>query len=90
VTHPFHPLSGQEYVLANQYCSWGEDRVFFHGAAGRLQSLPAGWTSLAPPDPFNVIAAGRSLFRFNELLALAKLLAEAGGPIKTPPDEDGC
>jgi hypothetical protein len=37
----------------------------------RISSLPAGWTSVAPRDPYVVLAAGRSLFRPEDLLALA-------------------
>ena len=42
---------------------------------GRLVSLPAAWTSVSAPDPFVVIAAGRSAFRVPDLLELARLLA---------------
>lgn len=38
---------------------------------GRICSVPAGWTSVAPRDPYVVLAAGRSLFRPEDLLALA-------------------
>jgi len=64
--------------LAGQHLNWGEDRVFYHDADGELRSLPTDWTSLAPPDPFLLVAGGRSLFRFVDLLALTKLLEEAG------------
>jgi len=37
----------------------------------RIRSVPAGWTSVAPRDPYVVLAAGRSLFRPEDLLALA-------------------
>ncbi|WP_208461047.1 DUF5372 family protein, partial [Paraburkholderia mimosarum] len=30
VTHPFHPLRGQEFVLLERRCAWGEERVYFH------------------------------------------------------------
>ena len=38
---------------------------------GRICSLPVGWTSVAARDPYVVLAAGRSLFRPEDLLALA-------------------
>jgi hypothetical protein len=57
VTHPFHPLNGREYVLAGQHLNWGEDRVFYHDADGEPRSMPTDWTSLAPPDPFLLVAA---------------------------------
>jgi hypothetical protein len=55
--------------------NWGEHRVYFHDAAGRLVSLPAQWTSLFPLDPFVAIAAGRSPFRVQDLLELSHLVA---------------
>jgi hypothetical protein len=54
--------------------NWGEDRVFFFVDDGELRSLPASWTDVDPLDPFVVVAAGRSPFRVDDLLALARLL----------------
>ena len=73
VTHPFHPLAGQEFDFAFRRSNWGEDRVFVFTADG-VRSFPAGWTDAAPADPFVVIAAGRSPFRVQDLLDLAGLL----------------
>jgi len=42
----------------------------------RLQSLPLAWTSLALADPFEVVAAGRALFRTDTLLRLAAVLRD--------------
>jgi hypothetical protein len=53
--------------------TWGEDRVYFLDANGLLASLPASWTSAAPDDPFVAIAAGRSHFRYQDLIELVKL-----------------
>ena len=52
--------------------NWGEDRVYYHDDEGRLCSLLAAWTSLSPEDPFVTIAAGRSLFRVEDLLELCR------------------
>ena len=55
--------------------TWGEHRVFFRKQADqRVYSLPASWTDVEEPDVFVVMAAGRSLFRPADLLALADLL----------------
>jgi hypothetical protein len=74
VTHPFHPLAGRDFDLVVRKNYWAEDRVFFFGDDGQLGSLPAGWTDIDPADPFVVVAAGRSLFRVEDLVALASLL----------------
>ena len=55
--------------------NWGEDRVYFHTTGGDLASVPASWTSLSSMDPFVAVAAGRSLFRADDLLELAALVA---------------
>jgi hypothetical protein len=40
-------------------------------------SVPACWTSVAPADPF-VVLAGRCLFRYEDLLKLADLVERTG------------
>ncbi len=45
VIHPHHPLRGQKFKLITYRHNWGEDRVYFHDATGRLRSIPAGWTT---------------------------------------------
>ena len=54
--------------------NWGEDRVYFHDDHERVVAIPAAWTSVSPPDPFVRVAAGRSPFRAQDLLELARLL----------------
>jgi len=61
-------------VLVAVRHTWGEDRVFFLDGEGTQRSLPRGWTSVADPDPFVTLAAGRSVVRVEDLLALVELL----------------
>ncbi|WP_367160132.1 DUF5372 family protein, partial [Mesorhizobium sp.] len=56
MTHPFHPWRGQRFVLSTRKQNWGEDRVMFYDAAGRLRSLLASWTDVAEPDVFIQVA----------------------------------
>jgi hypothetical protein len=74
VTHRFHPLSGRDFEFVAHRQNWGEDRVHLHDAGGVLFSLPAGWTDVAPADPFVVIADGRCPFTIGGLLVLADLI----------------
>ena len=76
VTHPFHPLAGRDFEFVACRQNWGEDRVHLHDENGELFSLPAGWTDVAPADPFVVIAAGRCPFTTAALLALADLIGQ--------------
>jgi Family of unknown function (DUF5372) len=54
VTHPFHPLCGQDFDFVVYRQNWGEDRVHLPDENGQLFSLPAGWTDVVPLDPFAV------------------------------------
>jgi hypothetical protein len=77
VTHPFHPWCGREFVFVALRQTWGEYRAFFLDDDATLKSLPTAWTDAAEPDVFVAVAAGRSPFRAEDLLALAELLAHA-------------
>ena len=74
MTHPFHPLFGREFEHVSYRHNWGEDRVYYFDDGGRVRTIPACWTSVAPIDPFVTIAAGRSCFRYEDLVKLAGLL----------------
>ena len=85
MTHPFHPWVGREFVFVAIRHTWGEHRVFVFDEEGTVRSLPARWTDAVAPDPFVVLAAGRSPFRIEDLAALADL---ADG-IAAGPEDDG-
>ena len=53
--------------------------MYFHDDKDELRSVPARWTSAVEPDPFDVVAAGRALFRLEDVLRLARLVAECQG-----------
>ena len=78
MTHRFHPLFGREFEFVVHRRNWGEDRVYFYDERGEVRSLPAAWTNVVAEDPFVVMAAGRSPFRVEDLLALAELLGGLG------------
>ena len=81
VTHPFHPLSGREFVFITLRTTWGRLRVQYYDDAGVVRSLPASWTDAGPADAFIAQAAGRSALHLDDLLALIELVAglDAGG-----------
>jgi hypothetical protein len=78
ITHPFHPLHDHRFGLLDCRQGWKEDRVYFEDADGCLQSVPAKWTDVVASDPFVVIAAGRALFRVDDLVEIVALLQLAG------------
>ena len=53
-----------------------EDRACFHDEQGRICEIPLSWTNLAAVDPFVILSAGRSWFRFEDLLELARLIGK--------------
>ena len=79
VTHPFHPLYGREFELIEYRQNWGEDRVYFRDAEGRLQSMLVSCTDAGGADAFVEISAGRCFFRYADLVKLADLLRRRQG-----------
>jgi len=67
IIHPFHPLAGKEYVLIVHKLNWGEDRVSFKDEKGDYHSIPANWTDINLPDPYERSGDNRSYFRINDL-----------------------
>ena len=53
--------------------TWGEDRVFYYDASGKLKSLMTNVTDVVERDAFDRISAGRSAFRIDDLLQLRRL-----------------
>ena len=76
MTHPYHPLRGQEFELQGYAHTWGEQRVFYCREDGsRIYSMPASWTSVIAIDPTVAIGDGKAALRADDLVALARLLA---------------
>ena len=76
IIHPFHPLCNTKIEIVSLKQGWGENRVFYRQKDGNITSIPACWTSVYEPHPFNTISNGRSVFRFQELLELARLVED--------------
>jgi Family of unknown function (DUF5372) len=54
-----------------------EERVFFADPqTHKVRSLPLAWTNLAPPDPFLVVAATRTVLRFEDVQQLVQFLRQ--------------
>jgi hypothetical protein len=49
-------------------------RVYFYDDQNRLCSMPAAWTSVGAVDPFVQVSAGRSHFRFIDLMELSHMI----------------
>jgi hypothetical protein len=74
VTHPFHPLYGQELAcVCERYNRYGR-RLLLKIDAVAVCSVPPQWTDLAAPDPEIVFGEGRALLRVADALELARLV----------------
>jgi hypothetical protein len=78
VTHPFHPLSGQQLVcLGERYNRYGMTLLLVT-EDGSVCSVPPQWTDLVAPDPEIVMGERRALFRVVDLLELTRLVERLG------------
>lgn len=76
ITHPFHPLCGQELAcVGERYNRYGR-RLLLRIDEIAICSVPPQWTDLAAPDPEIVLGEGRALFRVADALELALLVGE--------------
>jgi hypothetical protein len=75
ITHPFHPLFGQEFERVSERSNRHGDRVWYEQDDGSVASIAKAWTDLAAQDPFTVLAEGRVHLHLDSLLQLADLVA---------------
>jgi hypothetical protein len=86
VTHPFHPLSGKQFVCVGERYNVHGKRLLLQVDEMTICSVPPQWTDLAAPDPEIIIGKHRALFRLADLLDLARLveqLAKTESPTKS-------
>ena len=74
ITHPFIPQYGNEYEFIGRRLNWGEDRVAYFGEKGDAATVLTSWTDVAEPDMFIMQSAGRSNFKYSDLVELSKIL----------------
>jgi len=78
VTHPFHPLSGQQLVcVGERYNRYGM-RLLLRADDGSICSVPRQWTDLVAVDPEVAVGGQRVHLRVTDLVELARLVARLG------------
>jgi hypothetical protein len=75
VTHPFHPLSGQQLVCVGERYNRYGTRLLLRVDEEQICSVPRQWTDVVAPDPEVVLGEGRALHRVADLLELADLVS---------------
>lgn len=74
ITHPFHPLSGQQFVcVGKRYTRYGM-RLLLQVDEQSVCCVAPQWTDLVPPDPEIVMGQGRALLRVADLVELTRLV----------------
>jgi hypothetical protein len=79
ITHPFHPLSGQQLVCVGERYGRSGRRLLLRVDGEIICSVPPQWTDLVGPDPEIVMGKQRALFRVADLIELARLVDRLGG-----------
>ncbi|MDP3012363.1 MAG: DUF5372 family protein [Candidatus Hydromicrobium sp.] len=74
ITHPFIPQYKREYVFIDRRLIWGEDRVVYFDENNDVATVLSSWTDVIEPDMFAMQSAGRSNFRYPDLVELSKIL----------------
>ena len=75
VVHPFHPLSGRQFVCVGERLNRYGRRLLLRVDEETVCSVPQQWTDLVAMDPEIAIGGGRALFRAEDLIELAQLVA---------------
>src|SRR5689334_5474262 len=75
VTHPFHPLSGRQFVCVGERYNRYGTRLLLRVDEEQICSVPRQWTDVVAPDPEVVIGEGRALLRVADLLELVGLVS---------------
>ena len=84
MTHPFHPLHGRTLDIVDRRRRQDGEYVYLEVDTQRVVRLPAAWTSLGAVDPIVMLAAGRSLFRAEDLARLAEVVAQIASVERAP------
>ena len=74
IIHPFIPQYNNEYEFVDRRQTWGQDRVVYFDKNRDAATILTSWTDIAETDIFVDQSAGRSHFRYVDLVELAKLL----------------
>ena len=74
ITHPYHPLRGQQFPLLKIRRIGGAETVILRGTSGGTFAVPLAWTDRAKPNPWQTIGRNPALFSAQSLASLVELL----------------
>ena len=74
ITHPYHPLRGQQFPLLKIRRIGGVETGMLLGTDGTF-AVPLAWTDRAEPNPWQMIGKNPPLFSAQALASLVELVA---------------
>jgi len=79
ITHPFHPLSGQQLACVGERFNRYGKRLLLRVDDATVCSVPPQWTDVVAPDPEIVMGNASALLRMADWIELARLVARLAG-----------
>jgi hypothetical protein len=79
VTHPFHPLSGQQLPCIGERSNRYGKTFLLQTDEGVIYAVRPQWTDQVVPDPEVVLGGHRALVRVVDLLELAGFIDQLCG-----------
>jgi hypothetical protein len=76
ITHPFHPLRGQRFLVLRRRRISGVETVSLRGNSDETICVPREWTDLSDVSPLFGLGAASLVLEFGHLLVLAQLVDE--------------
>ena len=73
ITHPFHPLRGQSFLISKMVNISGIETIFIRHPNGRNFAVPREWTDQAEPSPPKLIGGSDHVLEPYCLLKLVEL-----------------
>ena len=74
ITHPYHPLRGQQFPILKTRRVASVDTVILKGTAGGTFAVPLAWTDRAEPTPWELLGKNPPQLDVPSLWTLVELL----------------
>jgi hypothetical protein len=78
ITHPYHPLRGQQFPVLKTWRSGGAPTLILQGTAGGSFAVPLAWTDRGEPSPWIDLKKLPPILHVPHLWTLVELLDSLG------------
>jgi hypothetical protein len=73
ITHPFHPLRGQQFPVLKSRSVRGVECLILKGSESGTFAVPRAWTDQARPDSYRDAEAAPRLLKLEYLVTIVEL-----------------